>query len=160
LVIWDEDRRLLPNVREILQLIADAGIILATGHLSAEEAEALVDAAREHRVEKILVQHADLGIAPVPLEMQRRLAAKGAVIEKCYLACGEDFNDLSVQAMADSIRALGADSCVLVTDYGQSHNIPVVRALSDFVEKLLRCGIREREIETMLVRNPRSLLGI
>ena len=160
LEIWDEDRKLLPNVREILQLISDADIILATGHLSADEAELLVDAALEHRIEKILIQHADLGIAPVPMEMQRRLAAKGAVIEKCYLACGEDFNDLSVQSMANSIRELGAASCVLVTDYGQSHNVPVVRALSDFVEKLLECGIRESEIETMLVQNPRTLLGI
>jgi len=160
LEIWDEQRRLLPRVREILRLIGEAGIILATGHLSAEEAELLVDAALEHGIEKILVQHADLGIAPVPMDMQRRLAAKGAIIEKCYLACGEDFNDLSVQAMADTIRELGAASCVLVTDYGQAHNIPVVQALSEFVEKLLQCGIREQEIETMLVHNPRALLGI
>ncbi|MDQ0337409.1 hypothetical protein J2S00_000179 [Caldalkalibacillus uzonensis] len=158
--IWDENRKLLPEVHEILSLIADAGIILATGHLSAEEVHALVGAAKEHKVEKILIQHADLGIAPIPLEQQITLAKQGAIIEKCYLAVSEDFNDLTIEQMAASIRRLGPSACVLVTDYGQVHNVPVVEGLSQFVEKLLKAGIKENDIETMIVHNPRRLLGI
>ncbi|NGQ94965.1 hypothetical protein G3578_07170 [Brevibacillus sp. SYP-B805] len=160
LEIWDEDRNILPNVHEILALIGEANIILATGHLHADEVVALVEAAKQHKIEKILIQHADLGIAPIPLELQQALAGKGAIIEKCYLACSPDFQDLTVEEMATSIKRLGADACVLVTDYGQVHNIPPVEALSEFVTKMLACGISESEIETMVARNPKALLGI
>jgi hypothetical protein len=160
LEIWDQHRRILPNVHEILQLIGEANIILATGHLHAEEVIALVKAAKQHKVEKILIQHADLGIAPIPLELQKELAKQGAILEKCYLACSTDFQDLTVAEMAETIRQIGADSCVLVTDYGQLHNIPPVEALSSFVSELLSCGISETSIEKMIVNNPKALLGI
>lgn len=160
LEIWDEERRILPHVHEILALIGEANVILATGHLHAAEVAVLVDAAKQHRVEKILIQHADLGIAPIPRDMQKELAKKGAILEKCYLACSPEFADLTVAEMAQSIREVGAEACALVTDYGQVHNVPVVEALSEFIEQLLDCGISAAEIETMVQRNPQALLGV
>lgn len=160
LEIWDDQEKILPQVHDILQLIAEADITLATGHLSAREVKVLVDAALEHRVQKILIQHADLGIAPIPHELQVDLARKGAILEKCYLACSIDFNDLTIAQMADSIKQLGAEACVMVTDYGQEHNIPPIHALSQFVGEMLDHGLSEVEIQRMLVSNPRQLLGI
>lgn len=160
LEIWDAQRRILPEVHEILALIADADIILGTGHLSPEETVALVDAANEHNVHKILVQHTDLGIARIPFEMEKALIKKGAILEKCYLACSEDFNDITVAEMAASIRRLGAEGCVLVTDYGQRHNKPPIHAFSRFVHEIMSHGISSQEVETMIVHNPRQLLGI
>jgi hypothetical protein len=160
MVIWDENRKILPEVHDILDLIAEANIVLATGHLAFQEVMALVDAAKEHKVEKILIQHVDLGIAPIPFELQKELAGKGAILEKCYLACSEDFNDLSVEEMAHGIKKLGAESCVLVTDYGQEHNIPPIQALSNFAGEILKCGISEADVQKMIVNNPKQLLGI
>jgi hypothetical protein len=160
LTIWNEEKRIKREVHEILALIGEADIALATGHLSAEEVAVLIDAAKEHRIDKLLIQHVDLGIAPVPLDMQKEFAKKGAILEKCYLACSEDFQDLSVAKMAETIREVGAESCALVTDYGQEHNIPPIEALSRFVSEMLEAGITEREVETMIVHNPKALLGI
>lgn len=160
LEIWDENRKILPEVHEILSLIAEANIILATGHLNPEEVMALVEAAKQHKVEKILIQHVDLGIAPIPFDFQRELSKKGAILEKCYLACSSDFHDLSIEEMVENIKRLGVKACVLVTDYGQEHNIPPVKALSSFVEDMLSSGITEAEIEQMIVHNPKQLLGI
>jgi hypothetical protein len=160
LTIFDENKQIKQNVHEILALISEANITLATGHLSVEEVSALIDAAKSHGIEKILIQHADLGIAPVPIPYQIEFARKGAIIEKCYMACSEDFNDLSVSQMAETIREIGADSCVLVTDYGQEHNIPPIEALSQFVQEMIENGISEKEIQTMIVHNPKKLLGL
>ena len=160
LEIWDENRRILPEVHEILRLIAEADVVLATGHLSPGEVYALAKAAGEHGVAKLLIQHADLGIAPIPLEMQRELVRGGALIEKCYLACGADFRTLTVEEMGHTIRVLDPASCVLVTDYGQAHNPPPVEALSRFVGEIARCGFSDEEIRRMIVHNPRQLLGI
>ncbi|MEH7613011.1 MULTISPECIES: DUF6282 family protein [Bacillaceae] len=158
--IWDENRNIYPEVYEILELVAEANVILATGHLEVEEVLALVDAAKERKVEKILIQHTDLGIARVPFEYEKQLVKKGCILEKCYLASSEDFNDISTQEMAESIKQLGAESCVMVTDYGQQHNIPPIKALSNFIEDMLRHGITEEEILTMVNYNPKKLLGI
>ncbi|RBP86224.1 hypothetical protein DFO70_1293 [Cytobacillus firmus] len=158
--IWDENKKLLPEVHEILELVAEADIVLATGHLAAEEVLVLVEAAIEKKVEKILIQHTDLGIARVPFELEKELVKKGCILEKCYLACSEDFNDISPREMAESIKVLGADSCVMVTDYGQRHNIAPIKALSNFIEEMLAYGITEDEITKMISDNPKRLLGI
>lgn len=160
ITIWDENKKILPEVHEILELIAEANIILATGHLSPEEVVALVEAAKEKKVEKILIQHSDLGIARVPFSLEKELVKQGCLLEKCYLACSPDFQDISIQQMAESIRELGANSCVLVTDYGQKHNIPPIKALSNFIDELVVHGINENEIFTMVNQNPKQLLGI
>jgi len=128
--------------------------------LSPAEGNVLVDAAIEHKVEKILIQHTDLGIARVPHQLEKELAKKGCILEKCYLACSDDFNDIKKDEMAESIKAIGAESCVMVTDYGQRHNIPPIEALSQFVEDMLRGGLSDKEITTMIVNNPRQLLGL
>ncbi|RBP86055.1 hypothetical protein DFO70_1343 [Cytobacillus firmus] len=158
--IWDENKNLLSEVYEILELVAEADIVLATGHLAAEEVLVLVEAAIEKNVEKILIQHTDLGIARVPFELEKELVKKGCILEKCYLACSEDFNDISPREMAESIKVLGADSCVMVTDYGQRHNIAPIKALSNFIEEMLAYGITEDEITKMVSDNPKRLLGI
>src|SRR5690606_7714891 len=79
--IWDENKKLLPEVYEILELVAEADIVLATGHLAADEVSVLVEAAIEKRVEKILIQHTDLGIARVPFELEKELVKKGCILE-------------------------------------------------------------------------------
>ncbi|MBO0996609.1 hypothetical protein IOC57_02350 [Bacillus sp. SD075] len=160
LTILNENKQLKPEVIEILELISEANITLATGHLSVEEVAVLIDEAKERDIDKILIQHADLGIAPIPIEMQKEFAKKGAIIEKCYLACSVDFQDLTVAQMAESIREIGPMSCVLVTDYGQEHNIAPIEALSRFVGEMIEEGITETEIERMIVHNPKQLLDI
>jgi Family of unknown function (DUF6282) len=158
--ILDENKRLKNEVRDILDLIASADIILATGHLSPEEVEVLVDAAFEQKVQKVLIQHPDMNIAKISLEQQQVYVNKGAILEKCYLACSPDFNDLTVAEMAANICTFGAENCILVTDYGQPHNIPPVAGLSEFVGSLCDAGIRGQEIEQMIVTNPRMLLNL
>jgi len=161
LSVLDENGRLKEEVHEILDLIARADIILATGHLAPQEVLVLVEAAREHRVQKILIQHTDLEIARIPLELERKLVSRGAMVEKCFLALSDDFKgSVTPEEMAESIRVLEAEACVMVTDYGQAHHESPVRALHRFVELMLEHGITECQIRQMIVHNPKGLLGL
>lgn len=161
MTILDENDELLPVMHEILDVIAEKEVCLCTGHLSPEEVDKVVDGALEHGVKKILIQHVDVGIVPIPFEQQKGLAAKGAILEKCLLAC-TDFgeNNVSYEQIATSIKELGAESCVLVTDFGQAHNLPPVQALGNFADEMLANGVSEADIRTMLVDNPRKMLGL
>lgn len=158
--VLDGEDRLLPDVRQILDLVAEADIILGTGHLSPREVSVLVLAAVGQGVGKVLIQHPDMGITPLPLDMQMDLAGKGAVIEKCYLACGEDFKDLSVAQMVETMRQVGYASCVMVTDHGQAHNPPPIQALSNFIGDVLAEGVAEQEVTRMVASTPRQLLNL
>lgn len=158
--VVDDHDRLVPEVQDILELIARADIILATGHLSPREVCILTDQALGRGISRVLIQHPDMGITPVPLDMQIELARKGAIIEKCYLACGPDFRDLSVAQMVDTMRQIGYDSCVMVSDHGQAHNPPAVQALSDFIGEVLAEGVTDEHVSTMVTRTPLRLLDM
>jgi len=158
--IIDDQDKLLPEVRHIIDLIAQADIILATGHLSPKEVSILTHEALKQGIGKVLIQHADMGITPVPLDMQIELARKGALIEKCYLACSPDFRDLSVAQMVETMRQIGYDSCVMVSDHGQAHNPLPIQALSDFISNVLAEGVTEHDVTKMVARTPLQLLNI
>ncbi|RJP23291.1 MAG: hypothetical protein C4520_06485 [Candidatus Abyssobacteria bacterium SURF_5] len=159
LSVLDEAGRLKPEIGPILRKIAENKAILGTGHLSAREILVLTDAALAAGVEKILITHADMFFVGLTLEQQVDLARKGAVLEKCYLAMLLS-QEGGGKRMAGSIKAIGAESCVLVTDLGQSVFPHPVAGMRTFIEALMTEGISRGEIRTMLVENPPRLLGV
>lgn len=160
LTVHGEDGKVRPEVHEILEMVAEADVILGTGHLSAREIFAVVDAARDAGVRKILVNHADMEFNGLTLEAQIALASKGAILEKCYLTLHWHQRGVTSQSMAQGIKAIGSEHCVLVTDLGQVTNPHPVDGMRAFIEILLHEGISEEEIRKMLSEIPARLLGI
>lgn len=159
LSVLDESGRLNPEVEPVLQVIAAENAILGTGHLSAREILVLTDAALAAGVEKILITHADMFFVGLTLEEQVTLAEKGAILEKCYLAMLLSQDD-GAKAMAESIKTIGAENCVLVTDLGQSVFPHPAEGMLTFIEALMAEGVTRPEIKTMLVENPAQVLGL
>ena len=150
----------VPAAREILDLIADAGICLSTGHLSPREIMALVREARRAGVTRILVTHPDLTLTGLTVEDQKALAAEGAVLEKDIVVMMPAWQSLSLEQMTKSIREIGPQHCVLATDFGQLHHPMPPEGLRMFVQMLLEQGIGPDEIRTMIVDNPARLLNL
>jgi len=150
----------VPAAREILDLIADAGICLSTGHLSPREIMALVREARRAGVTRILVTHPDLTLTGLTVEDQKELAAEGAVLEKDIIVMMPAWQSLSLEQMTKSIREIGPQHCVLATDFGQLHHPMPPEGLRMFVQMLLEQGIGPDEIRTMIVDNPARLLNL
>lgn len=159
-VTISKNGQLTDQTNEVLGLIRDYNAVLATGHLSLEEQYLLVQSAIETGITNILIQHADMGISKIPFKDQRYFASLGCIIEKCFLACSSDFNDLTVKEMAETINLLGHESCILVTDYGQPHHEAPVHAMNRFIKELLQSGIKEKQISQMVQDNPKTLLGV
>src|SRR5690606_25110378 len=57
ITILDEDGAVLPEVRDILAVIASEDAVLTCGHLGVPEAQKLIDAALETGVRRIVVNH-------------------------------------------------------------------------------------------------------
>ena len=157
--VTDQTGRLKPEVQDILDCIAANDVILGTGHLSAEECELLAMAALERGVKKILITHPEFEAVRMPVEMQQRLAGKGVFFERCFYATNSP-QKLPPQEVAEHIKAVGAETTVLSTDFGQVFNRPPVEGLKEFIATMMHYGISDAEIEIMIKKNPRLLLNI
>jgi len=152
--------RILDEVEEILHLIAENNVVLASGHLSVEESVILVDEARSIGVKNIIISHPEFYVVNMPIETQKELANKGAFIEYCYRSIVRSRNSVPVGIIAKYIKTVGAYNCILSTDLGSPESPYPHEGLLDFIRKLLSEGILYDELKIMLRDNPRKLLGI
>lgn len=161
--IFDETGKIASEVWTILEILAPKDVILGTGHLSVPETHALVDAARQMGVKRILATHPEY-MAPLSVEDQRVLAKKGVFFERCYVlttpATKPVGGFLPFDVIVKNIRAIGVESTVLGTDFGQAKNIHPVLGMQEYLQHLRQAGFTESEIECMAIKNPRALLGI
>ena len=62
--------------------------------------------------------------------------------------------------MAEQVRAVGAENCIMATDLGVYTLPSPVEGLREFIACLLDLGIGEHEIRQMVNENPSKLLGL
>jgi hypothetical protein len=156
--VLDAGGAVLPELRDVLGLAAEHGLVLATGHVSAAETGPVVDAALEAGVRDVVVTHPDYPAQKMPIEQQVELAAKGALIERCFTT--PYTGKCTWDQWIDGIRAVGPSSTVLASDLGQVANPPVEDGLPLMAERLLDAGFGEDEVRTMAVDNTRRLAGV
>ena len=152
-----ENGKLKKEVHDVLAVIASHNIILATGHVSHEEAFALVDAAVEHKVQRIIITHADFPATCYTEEEQAGFVKKGAYIEFCYTTWATEKSDFN--AVAQYIKLLGADHVIMATDLGQKDALYPDEGLKEFAVRLIKeKGFSETQIQKMIVKNPEDLI--
>jgi hypothetical protein len=147
------DGRLLPEVLDVLDLVARHKLLLATGHLSPAETMLLIAAARKRGIDRIVVTHALLNPVNMTVGQAREAAALGAVIEFVYQP------DVLDQCAA-AIRDIGADHCGVSSDLGQAGRPLHPEGLRAFLDGLRKHGISQPELDMMAKRNPARLLGL
>jgi len=160
ITILKDDGELDPAVTEILVLIADADIALATCHLSIPELKRLVSEAIKTGVKKIIVSHVNFEVPNIPIEDQVQLAEMGAHIEHAFMSMLPPWQCVNVDQMAERIRRVGPEHCILSSDCGKLAGPAPVEGLRMLYRLLLEGGISEKEIELMSHTNPSKLLNI
>jgi len=58
------------------------------------------------------------------------------------------------------MKLVGAEYCIMTTDFGQIDNSPAPEGMRAFIRALLQGGIEEKEIEIMVKKNPARLLNL
>jgi Family of unknown function (DUF6282) len=150
--------QLLPDTRAVLELIAEHGIVLATGHLGRDEVFTVVEAARAEGVRQIVVTHPDYPAQDFSVDEQVALADAGALIERCFTT--PHTGKCSWERWVEGTRAVGAERSIISSDLGQVQNPPVEDGLALMADKLLDAGFSEAEVRIMAVDNTRRLAGM
>jgi hypothetical protein len=152
-----EDGTVLPEVREVLGMIARHKMVLATGHLSRDEIFAVVDAALEEGVRDIVVTHPEFPSQDLNVDDQKALADRGALLERCFTT--PHTGKVTWERWIENIRATGPENSVLSTDLGQVFNPPVEDGMALMVDRLLDAGFKDEEVYVMAVVNTRIVAG-
>jgi hypothetical protein len=149
------DREALARV---LAVVARRAVVLATGHLGRHEIHDVVDAALAAGVAEVVVTHPDYPTQAVPVDEQAALAARGAVLERCFAPIHS--GKVTWEQTVEAIRATGPEHNVLSTDLGQPANPPVEDGLALMADALLEAGLSEDDVRTMAVVNSRRLARV
>ena len=156
LTVLDEKGELVQAARTCLELIARHDMILATGHLGRREIFALVRAAREVKVRKVVVTHAEFPSQNLSPGEQWELAEMGAWIEHCFTTMHT--GKAPWEAACNAIHRVGAHRTILSTDLGQATNPAVAEGFGMFAQTLLDNGFDGAQVRRMAVVNTGQLV--
>ena len=157
--------RLATETLAVLDVIAEHGLALATGHSSPEESLLLIRAAKERGIERIIVTHPLPDPVGMTIEQQKEAARLGALLEYPFnvtLPPNPDWpgGHIPMAEYLEAIRAVGPENVVLSSDLGQQGNPVHTDGLQVFRKKVLEAGFSEDEVRRMMRTNPARLLGL
>ena len=153
-------------LKETLDLVAAAGAVFNTGHVSGAEAVRLVDEARSRGVEKILCPASYFS-----LDEAKAAAASGAFIEFSFFvlshatAIGQTMIDaerhrfppVTLESVVEKITAVGPAGCVLSSNSGSYVLPPPIEAFRELIVMVQSAGFDDDAIRRMTATNPTAL---
>ncbi len=155
-----KDGALLPEVQEVIALVAKHKLMLETGHSSGAEGLLLIREARRAGVDRIVVTHAMIAPVHMSLAQMKEAAAQGAYLEFVYNALIGPNREFTFAEYAKAITEVGPEHCILSSDLGQATNPIHPDGLAAFFAGLRQAGISQADIDTMSKANPARVLGL
>ena len=157
--------QLLPEVKEVISLIAKNELTLATGHLSGEDALLVLREGRAQGVQHMIATHPMDGIGKMNLAQMQEAAKLGAILEF-------DFRHLLEYDGEAVIRQIGPERCFISEFWTYTAPgppspqpwLPVeyggLEGVGRFVEEMHSHGFTDKELDLMVKENPAKLLGL
>ena len=155
-VAVSRDGELLPDVKQVLAIIAKHGLVIASGHILPEEALMVFREAKRQGVRHMIATHAFDLAGKMTVEQMQEAAKLGAFIEF-------DFRNTLEGGRMDAIRKVGPQNCFLSefwTKLGSPREYAGLDGVGAFAEAMRAHGFTDRELELMFKDNPAKALGL
>jgi hypothetical protein len=151
---------LLPEVKQVIALIAKHNLVLATGHASSQEALLLLREGRRQGAQHMVVTHAMNPVVGMTVPQMQEAAKLGAFIEVVGGSVVAADADARMSRFAEGIRKVGPEFFILASDLGQPGNALPPDGFGAFLVALRARGFTEQEVDRMAKENPARLLGL
>ena len=152
---------LLPETKAVITTIAKhRQLVLATGHVSADEGLMLLREGKRQGVEHMVVTHAIMPPIVMDVPRMQEAARLGAFVEFVGQSMTTADAKTRVDAMADAIRTVGPQFCILSSDLGQKGNALPADGFAAFILALRARGFSDQDLDRMSKVNPAKLLGL
>src|SRR5262245_15344180 len=113
---------LVPEAKEVLGVIAKHQLVMATGHVSPDEALLLIREAKRLGAQHMVVTHAMNEPVLMNVPQMQEAARLGAFLEFVGGSLASADAPARMDRFADAIRKIGPDFCILSSDLGQRGN--------------------------------------
>ena len=154
------DGALLPEVVEVIGLVAEHGLTLATGHVTPEETLTILREARKRGVTRLIVTHPllDPQFTFMSVPQLQEAVALGASIE---ITAGSLWREgPGRERVLEAIRAIGPDGFFVASDSGLTGTPNHTDSLVMAARVLRQNGFDEHALDVMFKDNPARLLGL
>jgi hypothetical protein len=156
----DANGKLTDEARKVIDLIAEADIILAGGHLHVTEQHVLFAEAARRGVKKMMVNHPTYIVGFGDTDI-RQLVALGVVMEHsiCMFVEGKS-KKYSADDLAHLIEVAGVDHTILSSDLGLVGSQRPVDGFRSITQMLLDLQMPRSAIEKLVSKNAAALLDL
>ena len=155
-----ENGALLPATKAVIAAIAKNSLILASGHVSAQEALLMFEEGRRLGVRAMVATHGMSTPTSLTVDQARQATKLGAFIEFTSGTLAAPNAQEKVDRLADDIRSVGVEHAILSSDLGQAGNPLPANGYATYMEALRRKGFTNQELDLMAKQNPARLLGL
>lgn len=161
ITILDEAGKLKQEVLPILDLIAEADVVLSSGHLNISEIWVLFEEAKKRGIKRLLCNHPTF-IIGANVDDVRRLAGMGVYVEhsSCMFTPGNKYAFFDPQQLQGLISAAGIERTILGSDLGVFDGFKLVEGSRAVIEVLLDLGYSEDDVRRLTRTNAAELIGI
>jgi Family of unknown function (DUF6282) len=161
LSVLDSAGRVKDEVLGILDLIAEADIVLSGGHLNVREIFPLFETARARGVKRLLLNHPTF-LVDATLEDLCQFATEGVYLEHsmCTWMPGSKFKFYDNDFLHQVIEAGTVNYTILGSDLGQQGNPKMVDGFRYTIESCLDLGYSEEDVRKLTSTNAARLIGI
>ena len=153
------DGRLSPGACEVLEVAQRYDLAVSTGHISPRESLAIAREAKARGLNRLVFGHPIIPLVDADMESMKEFIRYGGLVEFTFLPTLPYGQKISIARIADTIRELGAENCIMSSDHFYEWSPPECEMMRMFVSCLLEQGIAPEEITTMIVDNPVRLLN-
>jgi hypothetical protein len=154
------DGDLVPEVKQVIALIAKHGLVLATGHSAPAEALMILREARRQGARRMVVTHAMNAPVLMSVAQMQEAAKEGAFIEFVGGSLASADAGARLDRFAEAIRRIGPEFCILSSDLGQAGNALPPEGFGAFLAAMRAKGFSEPDVDRMSKQNPARLLGL
>lgn len=166
-VLVSRNGELLPETRAVLEVIAktrtvdsNGELVLATGHMPAQEALMVLRAARDVGVKHMVVTHGATTWSIPDLQEAVKLGAFVEARAGFDLITEPRANADPRKTTTDVIRQLGPEHIVIASDLGQRTNPVHTDGLAISAKWLRSQGFTDQQLNQMFKENPARLMGL
>jgi predicted metal-dependent TIM-barrel fold hydrolase len=156
------DGEIVPALRTIMEIVAEHDMVLDPCHAGTRERFAVIDAAKEIGIKRIIITHPNWNVTRASVEQQAEMGKKGAYVGLFMYGAVPHFNNPNCDPLEvlEIIQKVGPERIVMATDLGTAVNVHPVDGMRLFFRILLACGVDRKDIELMVKRNPAWLLRL
>lgn len=155
-----KDGELINEAKTVIELVKQYDGILGTGHISGEEIREVVNYAAHIGGVKITITHPDWPAPNVSIDFLKEMAKLGAIAEFTASSIGPLTYFLPPTKTKEYIDILGPENIILSSDCGVAFYPMPMEFLRVLASCLYESGVSPEALNTMMVKNPKRLLGI